>query len=184
MGDKHLLIIVGLILAISLANATAATANTLPTIVINTANNSSFPSQAPIVYVTAIDNEQESLYVEIFAQNLTGYSYGPNKSYALVQNNTLTPMYWCGGGCSWDGIYTYYARAYDNTTNAVSAENLTVVLDTTNPAIANSSSMHLNQTVYNNTWAANFTITDNLFMENASIELDGINKLSVIVKFA
>ncbi len=139
--------------------------NVVPQVVINNATNTTVAFSNPIVYVTATDNRQSSLYVEIIAN-------GANVSYGLQQNDSATARQFSSLA---DGIYSYFARAYDNFSNAVNSENLTILIDTTKPTISNSSAMRINQTVNNNTWTANFTVTDNFYLESIAIEINGTN---------
>ena len=148
-------------------------AQTLPKVSITDANNSSRLAQSTTTNVIAIDNEAASMYVEIFANTTPSFQ---NKSYGLQQNNTETARGWCGGGCTQDGIYIYYARAYDNDSNNVSEGNMTIIIDSQEaPVVTASAQMHINQTVTNASWVANFTLTENFYYGNYSIEIDSIN---------
>ena len=144
--------------------------NNVPTVTIDNDSSMNVSTSTPIVYVTVTDDaEQPSAYAEIIA-NIGARP--TNLSYALLQNGVSTPMQFSALA---DGIYDYYARAYDNFSNAVNGENFTILIDTTKPTITNSSSMPLNTTVTNNTWVANFTVTDNFYLESVSIEINGTN---------
>ena len=138
----------------------------LPSITVTApANNSSSTNSTPIVYITAIDMENATMSIEIYA-NSSNKSY--NGSYT---NNTSVNMTW---NTTADGIYTYYARAYDRDSgsNNVSEGNLTLIVDTTAPTFVQASGSDNNTTV-NRTWAFfNFTITDNTYMENTSFQLN------------
>ena len=133
------------------------------------ANNSSVNTQSANITVLLDHPSKTSSYVEIFRN-------GTNISYGLVQNNTLTNRTWTNASTS-DGIYTYFARAYDNSSNFVSVmtRNVTVIVDTTAPSITASAQMHINTTVANSSWVVNFTITDNIYKENDTAELNGTN---------
>ena len=148
----------------NMAAGAAEQANAAPSVGIMNQSNISISSSTPIIYINVNDTQQNTTYGEIFAN-------GTNKSYALVQNNTATSMSWSSTS---DGIYSYFARAYDNTTNGVSDSNVTLVVDTTKPTITNSSSMPFNTTT-TSTWTANFTVTDNLYLENTTININGTN---------
>jgi len=143
-----------------------------PTVTINNNSNSSVNSNNPVVYVTASSASKNSFYVEVFRNDSNGSAV--NISYGLQQNNTATARTWTNNSNA-EGIYTYYGRAYDNATNDVSSSNFTMVVDRTNPTVNASITLHANQTVTNNSWVANFTIADNLFYTNYSIEFDSVN---------
>lgn len=135
--------------------------NTLPTINITSEGNTSLS-------FIVIDNEQNTTNTELIAN-------GTNMSYSADISNNTSYAFAIAVNLSNEGIWNYYIRAYDGFGNNVSEGNRTLVIDFTKPTIANNSNMPLNQTIAGTSWLANFTITDNIYLDSYSVEINGIN---------